>query len=99
MESTTFAKPIYLKDGKALVREVTSVEDAVEFLVDWPEDKRDALHETTLRTCIMAHDGLKPTKVARDALRAFGAKKDILEKEPAVKPWMIQPSPGGRIQA
>jgi len=47
----------------------------------------------------MAHDGLKPVKIARDAIRAFGAKKSILEKEPAVQPWMIKPASGGRVQA
>jgi hypothetical protein len=99
MESKTFAKPIYLKDGKALVREITSMREAVEFLMEWPAERRDILYEATLRTCIMAHDGLKPIKVARDALRAFAIKKNILEKEPAVQPWMIVPSSGGRAHA
>ena len=98
MESRAFAKPIYLKDG-TLVREITNVEEAIDFLMEWPENKRDILHDATMRTCIMAHDGLKPVKVARDALRAFAVKKDILEKEPAVRPWMIKPHSGGRAHA
>lgn len=98
MESRAFAKPIYLKDG-TLVREITNVEEAVDFLTGWPKSRRDVLHEATMRTCVMAHDGLKPVKVARDALRAFAIKKDILEKEPAVKPWMIKPGSGGRAHA
>ena len=73
--------------------------EAIDFLTDWPENKRDALHDATMRTCIMAHDGLKPVKVARDALRAFAVKKDILDKEPAVKPWMLKPGSGGRAHA
>ncbi len=98
MESRAFAKPIYLKDG-TLVREITNVEEAIDFLTEWPENKRDILHDATMRTCVMAHDGLKPVKVARDALRAFAVKKDILEKEPAVKPWMLKLSSGGRAHA
>ena len=98
MESRAFAKPIYLRDG-TLVREITDVGEAIDFLTDWPESKRDVLHDATMRTCIMAHDGLKPVKVARDALRAFAVKKDILEKEPAVKPWMLKPGSGGRAHA
>lgn len=47
----------------------------------------------------MAYNGLKPVKIARDAIRAFATKKGILEKEPAVKPWMIQSGSGGRILA
>jgi hypothetical protein len=98
MESRAFAKPIYLKDG-TLVREITDVEEAIDFLMEWPENKRDILHDATVRTCVMAHDGLKPVKVARDALRAFAVKKDILEKEPAVRPWMIKSNSGGRAHA
>jgi hypothetical protein len=99
MNDGTFGKPVYLRDGKYLIREITSVNDAIDFLFEWPEDKRDVLYEAALNTCFMAHDGLKPVKIARDAIRAFGAKKSILEKEPAVQPWMIKPASGGRVQA
>lgn len=99
MESRTFAKPVYLKDGKTLVREITNLEEAVEFLMDWPDEKCDALHEATLRTCLMASDGLKPVKVARDALRGFALRKGILENEATAQPWMTTPNSGGRIPA
>lgn len=99
MSKTTFDRPIYLKEGKHLVREIESIDDAIEFLYEWPEDRRDAIYETTLCTCLMAYDGLKPIKVARDAMRAFGVKKDILEKAPAVQPWMIKQGSGGLVSA
>lgn len=96
MNTGCFEKPVYLKDGKHLIREISTVLDAIEFLEDWPEKSRDVLHEVALRSCIMAHDGLKPLKVARDAIRTFGKKKGILEKEAAVKPWMVKSMSGGR---
>jgi hypothetical protein len=99
MDDRAFGKPIYLKDGKYLIREIASVEDAIYFLEEWPDEKRDALHDIALKTCFLAHDGHKPAKVARDAMRAFGAKKGILVKEPAVQPWMITPETGGRVPA
>jgi len=100
MDSKTFDRPVYLKDGKYLVREITSVHDAIDFLEEWPEKERDILHEAALKTCLMAHDGLKPLKTARDAMRAFGKKKGILEKAPGVQPWMIKPKSGsGRVPA
>lgn len=99
MDDGAFGKPIYLKDGKYLIREIASVEDAIYFLEEWPDEKRDALHDIALKTCFLAHDGHKPAKVARDAMRAFGAKKGILVKEPAVQPWMITPQTGGRVSA
>jgi hypothetical protein len=98
MESKTFAKPVYLKDG-TLVREISNLEDAVEFLMDWPDEKCDAIHETTLRTCIMASDGIKPVKVARDALRGFALRKGILENSATAQPWIVKASSGGRVPA
>lgn len=99
MDVNTFTKPVYLKDGKFMVREIASVLDAIEYLEEWPERQRDMLHEVALHACIMAYDGLKPVKVARDAIRGFALKKGILEKEPAVKPWMIKPTSGGQATA
>jgi hypothetical protein len=99
MSTMAFDRPIYLKEGKYLVREIASVDDAIDFLFEWPEDKRDLIHEAALNTCLMAHDGLKPIKVARDAMRAFGKKKGILEKTPAIQPWMLKNDPGGRVSA
>lgn len=98
MISKLFDRPVYLKERKDLVREITAVEDAIDFLEDWPERERDMLHDVTLKTCYMAHDGHKPLSVARDAIRSFGKKKGILVKQPAVQPWMIKtPAGGGRV--
>nr|WP_234811296.1 DUF982 domain-containing protein [Xaviernesmea oryzae] len=95
-----FDRPVYLKEKKGLVREITTLDDAIDFLEDWPERDRDLMHEVTLKTCFMAHDGHKPLNVARDAIRAFGKKKGILVKAPAVQPWMIGGTTGGgRISA
>ena len=99
MFDKSFNKPVYLKEGKYLVREIASVLDALEFLEDWPEEDRDVLHDAAFRTCTMAYDGLKPVKVARDAMRAFGRQKGILVHVPAVKPWMLKPASGGRARA
>lgn len=98
MNAKTFDRPVYLKEGKYLVREITSLEDAIDFLDEWPEKDRDLMHEVALKTCFMAHDGHKPLKVARDAIRAFGKRKGILVKAPSVQPWMVRSvSGGGRV--
>ncbi|NTJ63139.1 DUF982 domain-containing protein [Agrobacterium rhizogenes] len=98
MSSNIFNRPVYLKERKGLVREISSLADAIDFLEDWPERDRDLVHDVTLKTCYMAHDGHKPLHVARDAIRAFGNKKGILAKRPAVQPWMIKaPGGGGRV--
>ena len=99
MINRSFAKPVYLWDKTHFVRELTCVEDAIEFLEEWPEGQRDIIHETALRACTKAFDGLVPVKVARDAMRGFGTKKGILERGPAVQPWMVKKDPGGRVSA
>nr|CAD6432707.1 hypothetical protein REQ54_03748 [Rhizobium sp. Q54] len=98
MISKLFDRPVYLKERKDLVREIVAVEEAIDFLEDWPERERDLVHEAALKTCYMAHDGLKPLRAARDAIRAFAKKKGILAKAPAVQPWMIK-SVGGSGRA
>ncbi len=96
--NANFNRPVYLKEREGLIREILSLADAIDFLEHWPENARDFVHEATIKTCYMAHDGHKPLEVARDAVRAFGNKKGILMKQPAVQPWMIKtPTGGGRV--
>ena len=98
MNLNMFDRPVYLQERAQLIREIITLEDAIDFLEDWPKKKRDLTYEVTLKTCYMAHDGHKPLKVARDAIRAFGKKMGILVKQPAVQPWMVKtPSGGGRV--
>jgi len=100
MNSKVFDKPVYLKERRDLVREITCLEDAIDFLEEWPERDRDIIHDATLKTCYMAFDGHKPVKIGRDAIRSFGEKKGILVKSPGVQPWMIRSrSGGGRLSA
>lgn len=98
--NANFKRPVYLKEREGLICEIFSLADAIDFLESWPEKDRDLVHEATLKTCYMAHDGHKPLEVARDAIRAFGNKKGILMKQPAVQAWMIKsPTGGGRVSA
>ena len=60
MNNRSFAKPVYLWD-KHFVREITCVDDALDFLEAWPEARRDIIHEAALRACTKAFDGLVPT--------------------------------------
>ncbi|MFS2154540.1 MULTISPECIES: DUF982 domain-containing protein [unclassified Rhizobium] len=96
--NANFTRPVYLKEREGLVREINSLADAIDCLEGWPQKDRDLVHEVTLKACYMAHDGHTPFEVARDAVRAFGHKKGILMKQPAVEPWMIKtPTGGGRL--
>lgn len=98
MNARMFGRPVYLKWRKDRIREIMTLDDAIDFLEEWPERERDVVHDATLKTCYMAHDGPKPIHVARDAISAFGKKKGILIKAPAVVPWMVEAGSGsGRV--
>ncbi|WP_322886941.1 DUF982 domain-containing protein (plasmid) [Sinorhizobium medicae] len=100
MNSKMFDRPVYLKERRELIREITCLEDAIDFLEEWPERDQDIVHDATLKTCYMAWDSHKPLNVARGALRSFGKKKGILVKSPGVQPWMVRArSGGGRVSA
>lgn len=80
---------IYLKERRAPIREIAPLENAIDFLEDWPERERDVVHDATFKNCYMAWDSHKPLNVGRDALRSFGKKNGILVKSSNVQPWMI----------
>ncbi|WP_457587404.1 DUF982 domain-containing protein [Ensifer canadensis] len=95
MHSKMFDRPVYLRERKDLVIEITNLDDAIDFLEEWSQGDRDVIHDATLKTCYMAHDGHKPIQVARDAIRSFAKNKGILVNAPAVLPWMVKAKPGG----
>ena len=95
MNTTIFDSPIFVKDGSNIVREIATLEDAIEFLEGWPQPHRDLVHETVQRTCYAAFDGQKPLDVARDAFATFARKADILEDPAAVMPWIASAKSGG----
>ena len=94
MSGKLFSRPVFIRMGKHLVHELATIDDAIEFLEDWPLRDRDLIHETVLRACIEAHDGYKPLNVARDAIRTFAVKKGILEDPASVMPWLKTASSG-----
>jgi hypothetical protein len=95
MNITAFSSPVFVKSGAYLVQEIADLEDAVDFLEEWPEDRRSLIHETALRACYQAHGGLKPMSVARDAFVGFAKRAGILEEPEAVMPWIAASNSGG----
>lgn len=100
MSDRLFDSPVFVKDGPYLIREIAGIEDAIDFLYEWPQEDRDIIYEMTWKTCCDAHNGLKPFSVARSALEGFARKRSILEKPEAALPWMAPHGSGsGRIPA
>lgn len=78
MTDRLFHPPVLVKDSDYLILEIASIGDAIAFLEHWPSRQRDVVHETVLRTCHAAIDGLKPMQVARRAFADFCSKKGML---------------------
>ncbi|MHC1551007.1 DUF982 domain-containing protein [Phyllobacterium sp. K27] len=95
MTNFYFESPIFVKDGSRIVREIATLEDAIEFLDNWPEPQRDLIHETAWRTCCEVFDGHKPLNVAHSAFEGFARKAKILEDPASVMPWIANAKSGG----
>jgi hypothetical protein len=94
-----FDSPVFVKDGSRIVREIATLDDAIEFLDSWPHAHRDLIHETAWRTCCEAFDGHKPLSVAHAAFEGFARKAKILEDPASVMPWMNAKAGGGLMTA
>ncbi|MER8637038.1 DUF982 domain-containing protein [Mesorhizobium sp. M1365] len=53
MSSGTFSSPLFVKCQTHIVQEIASPADAIDFLNEWPEDRRDRIYEAALRRALM----------------------------------------------
>lgn len=91
MNGRTFGSPLQVKDG-AFVREIACLDDALEFLYDWPPQRRGPIYETARRACQRALEGQHPVEIGRSAFAAFARSARILVESPGVMPWMTTPN-------
>ncbi|MDX8502607.1 DUF982 domain-containing protein [Mesorhizobium sp. VK4C] len=79
MNPQDFSSAFFVKRGTNAVQEVAGLADAIDFLSEWPEDRRDVIHEPALRVCCEAHDKQKAVSVARNAFLGFAKRAGILK--------------------
>lgn len=87
MGDRTFDGPVLVKNGQ-FIQELGSLEDAFDFLDEWPRERRGPIFETAFRACQRAYDGQIPLSVARDAVAGFARSVRILHEPLAPLPWM-----------
>lgn len=87
MSERTFDSPVFVRDAEGLIQEIACLEDAFDFLDEWPEHRRGVIYETAKRACHRAFDGFVPLNVARDAFAGFARSVKILEDVSAAMPW------------
>ena len=88
MNDRLFDSPVFVRSGASLIQEIACVEDALEFLYEWPKNRRGPIYETALRACRRAFDSDYPCNAARDAFCGFAKTARILEEVTAPLPWM-----------
>ena len=94
MSERTFDSPVFVRAAKGLIQEIGCLEDALDFLDEWPEHRRGVIYETAKRACHRAFDGFVAVKVARDAFAGFAKSVKILEDVSAAMPWTAGPNTG-----
>lgn len=88
MSERTFDNPVFVKDGSHLIQEIGCLEDALEFLYEWPRNRRGPIHQTAVRACQKVYESDYPLSAARDAFAGFAKSARILEDVTAPLPWM-----------
>ncbi|QAZ45935.1 DUF982 domain-containing protein [Mesorhizobium sp. Pch-S] len=86
MSDKTFAGPVYVKTAEGLVEEIVRLEDALDFLYDWPEDNRSTIHSTAVDACEGAYDEGRPIQAAKNAFVGFATSVGILTEAPSLRP-------------
>lgn len=94
MNDRMFDSPVFVKSGNTLIQEIACVEDALEFLYEWPSKRRGPIYETALRACQRAFESSYPLSSARQAFSSFAKSVKILEEVTTPLPWMAGPKHG-----
>jgi hypothetical protein len=95
MNDRMFDSPVFVQSRNSLTQEIASLEDALEFLYEWPKDRRGIIYQTALRACQRAFDSGYPLSAAREAFCGFARSARSYEDVSAALPWAI---PGNRSQ-
>lgn len=95
MSEKMFASPVFVRVAVGLIEEISCLEDALEFLYDWPMKRRGSIHQTAVRACQRTFEGSFPLSGARDAFVGFAKSAKIFEDIREPMPWMIGKSGQG----
>lgn len=100
MNAEAFSSPIFVKRASYIVQEIASLADAIDFLNEWPEDRRDLTYETALRACCDAYAGHIPVDAASNAFVGFAKRVAISEDPTSAMQWIAACKAGsGKVQA
>lgn len=79
MASLRFEQTIFVR-AKHFIQEICGLDDAFDFLDEWPDNERDVIYQTAVRACRDASIGRLPLYAAEETFRRFAKKKGIWEE-------------------
>ncbi|MER8961786.1 DUF982 domain-containing protein [Mesorhizobium sp. M0923] len=82
MSSGTFSSPLFVRRAAHIVQEIASPADAIDFLNEWPEHRRDRIYEAAPRACFDAYNGRIPASAARKTFPALGNRSLCWKMQP-----------------
>lgn len=86
MDSLQFAVPARITQGtESLVEEIYSVEDALDFLQQWPVGRQGPLYQAAFNACFAATVGLASTEEAARTFMAFCRVSGIAARDMVVQ--------------
>ncbi|MER9707983.1 DUF982 domain-containing protein [Mesorhizobium sp. M0204] len=88
MSSGSFSSPLFVRRAAHIVQEIANPADAIDFLNEWPEDRRDRIYEAALTACFDAYNGRKPASAARKTFFRFAKQVAILEDATSAMQWL-----------
>ncbi|ESY62354.1 MULTISPECIES: DUF982 domain-containing protein [unclassified Mesorhizobium] len=95
MESEMFKHAIFVRDDTFALRKIVCLMDAIEFLEEWPVERRGLLHAAACDTCYAAYDGRKSVESAHKTFTAWARRVGVIDNVPVAPHWMTGPKIGG----
>ena len=95
MEDGMFKQAIFVRDDGFVLRKIGCVMDAIEFLEEWPVERRGLLHAAASETCYSAYDGRKSLDAAHKTFTTWARRVGVIEDVPVAPPWMTGPKISG----
>ena len=94
MNDRTFSSPVFVNSSTHLIHEIVTLEDALDFLEEWPLARRGPIYETALKACQRAYTRDVPLDVGREALVGFAKSAGIYEKVDSLLALNASPGSG-----
>jgi hypothetical protein len=99
MDDKRFVNPIYVADGPRMIRQISSLDDAINFLQAMPKPVNGTVQETALKACCRAASGQMSVDYARSAFegspRFRASSKTSRRNGQSDRKWM--PAAGRRF--